>query len=155
MCSRASTSRCASGSSSSSTSGSRRRQAARPTSLRCPPERIRVGLTRSSSSSPTSPSSARARPSKPGPPAAVQQTLLAAEQALEPVEVDARCLDGALDLRELALELVEVRPRGAQRLERPPLVALQLLRQEGEIQPAPLRDLACVRGLLAHEDPEQ
>jgi hypothetical protein len=75
MRSRASTSRCASGSSSSSTSGSRKRHAARPTSLRCPPESTRVGFSRSASSRPTSTRSARARPSKPGPPTAVQRSI--------------------------------------------------------------------------------
>src|SRR5215218_2969178 len=71
--SRASTSRCASGSSSSSTSGSWTRHAASATSFRSPPESSSVDRSRSSSSTRSS-RSARARPSNPGPPAAVHRS---------------------------------------------------------------------------------
>ena len=104
--SRASTSRCASGSSSSSTSGSRSRHAARPTSLRWPPESTRVGFARSSSSRPTSTSSARARPSNPGPPAAVQRSISSSWRLSsfgQAVEIAARFAELRLDRLQLVL----------------------------------------------------
>ena len=52
-----------------------------------------------------------------------------------------------LDLGEVRLELVEVRARCAQRLQRVAVVALELLWQEREHEPAARRDLARVRGL--------
>ena len=73
-CARRSASRWVSGSSSSSRSGWRIRQAARPTSLRWPPDRSRVALARSLSSKPIEASRARASPSRPGPPAATHSS---------------------------------------------------------------------------------
>ena len=61
----------------------------------------------------------------------------------------------ASTLREVGLELVEVGPRRAQRLQRVAVVALELLRQEREHEPAPRRDLARVGGLLAGQDAQQ
>ena len=130
-------SRCASGSSSSSTSGSWARQAASAISLRCPPESALVGRSRSASSIPRSSSIARARPSMLGPPAASQRSTSSSwrrEHAGHPVEVGGELGRGELlgDAVQVAVELVEVGAGRADRLERVPLVAERVLREEGD-----------------------
>ncbi len=159
MCSRASTSRCASGSSSRSTSGSRSEAGREPDELplaaredagrlgevvvveaHLGEQRARAALE------------ARARPR------AVQRSSRSScrrSSLRHPIEVRPGGAELRLDLRELRLELVEIGPRGAQRLERVAVVALELLRQEREHEAAPLRQLATVGGLLAGEDAQQ
>ena len=86
---------------------------------------------------------------------ALDDLLLAAQQTRQLRHVRALLGELRLDLGEVRLELVEVRARCAQRLQRVAVVALELLRQEREHEPAARRDLACVRGLRAREDAEQ
>ena len=119
---------------------------------------MRVGLARSSSSSPTSTRRARARGSKPGPPAAgpaVEQLFLPAKQPRHAVEVGACPADPFLDALELLLELVEIGPRRPQRRERIPRVALELLREIRDDEPTPLGHLAGVGELFTGKDAKQ
>ena len=152
-------SRCASGSSSRRTSGSWARQAASAISLRWPPERAFVGSVRSASSSPRSSSVARARPSMLGPPAclpALDELLLAAEDARHLVEVGRELRRGELvgDPVQLAVELVQVGPGRADGLERVPLVAERVLRQERDDDPAAAHGGARVGLLEPGDEPE-
>jgi len=94
-----------------------------------------------------------ARPARGGP--ALQEVLLALQQPRHPVEVTARLAERGFDRRELALELVEVRPRCAQRVQCVPRVALELLRQECEHEPPPLRHLSRIGLLEAGKDAEE
>src|SRR5207249_730128 len=84
---------------------------------------------------------------------ALDELLLAAEDAGHPVEVAAELAELGGDGVQVAVGLVEVRPRRTHRLERRPLVALDLLRQVGDDEPAPLGRLAPVGLLEPREDP--
>ena len=155
MRSRAARSRCASGSSRSSTSGSWTRHAASAASFRSPPERRWVGRSRSSSSRPSSSSSARARPSKPGPPAAVQRSTSSSwRRSTRAIRSRSPPSSPSCPATRTSSRSSSSRsgPRGAHQLDRRALVALDLLRQIGDDEPPPLRQLARVRHLETRED---
>ena len=103
--------------------------------MRWPPESALVGRSRSASSIPRSSSIARAaavdaRPAGGLP--ALDQLLLAAQHARHPVEVGGELGRGELlgDAVQVAVELVEVGAGRADGLERVPLVAERMLREE-------------------------
>ena len=157
---RPSLSRWASGSSSSSTSGCCSRQAASAISLRCPPERLRVGSDSSSGREPEL-EQGGARPPRGARPAgsleALERLLLAGEHPRHPVEVGDHL--GAPELRrelgQLPLELDEIGPRVEHGLERGPVVTGRVLVEIGDPRAAAARHLAAVGSLEAGEDLQQ
>ena len=152
-------SRCASGSSSSSSPGRRARQAASATSFRCPPLRIAVGASASSSVRPSERRIERASPSAPPPPAAVQRSSRRswwrARAECPHVSICTGVRKAPFDECQLALELTQLGPGVDDRRDRGALVAVHDLREVGDHEAAPGGHLAGIRLVRARDDPEQ
>ena len=118
-----------------------------------------VGSVRSWSSKPRRTSRLRASPASPGPPASTQRSSTACcfdEDAIHLREVgrDRGPRQLRLDGPELVVERGDVRPTGEHPRLRRPFVALGVLLEVADGDPAPAHDLALVHVLGATDDPE-